>query len=103
MEQEGGPEIYSPGVGKGDVGSGDGWLAMKTRCAVCAGWRKKLGPTWSSDARRAMGCGRGTGPNGKSWTISGGGDIPWKGKEERYWFGTRWKISLLPWIGFWLA
>ena len=46
---------------------------------------------------------RETGPLGRSCTISRGGDIPWKGKEERCLFGTGWKISLSPWIGFWLA
>ena len=50
-----------------------------------------------------MDCDHRTGPHGRSWTISGGGDIPWKGKEERCWFGTGWKISLSPWIGSWLA
>ena len=76
---------------------------MKTHCVACAEWRKKLGLTWSSDARRAMDCAHGTGPHGKSWTISGGGDILWKEKEERCWFGIGWRISLSPWVGFWLA
>ena len=60
---------------------------MKTPCAACVELRKRLGLTWSSDAGRAMDCDHGTGPHGKSWTISGGGDIPWKGKEGRFWFG----------------
>ena len=76
---------------------------MRTHCAACAEWKKRLGLTWSSDAGRAMNYDRGTGPHGKSWTISGGGDIPWKGKGGKCWSGTGWKISLSPWIGSWLA
>ena len=45
----------------------------------------------------------GTGPHGRGWMISGGGDIPWKGKEGRSFFGTEWKISLSHWIGSWLG
>ena len=75
---------------------------MRTHCATYAGWRKKLGLTWSSVARRPMDYDSGTGPHGRSWTISGGGDIPWKGKEERCLFGIGWKISLSPWIGSWV-
>ena len=45
----------------------------------------------------------GTGPHGRSWTISRGGDIPRKGKEEKGLFRTRWKICLSPWRGSWLA
>ena len=50
-----------------------------------------------------MDCDRGTGPHGRGWTISGGGDILWKGKEERCLFGAGWKFCLSPWIGSWLA
>ena len=80
--------------------SGGEWLAMKTHCAAYAEWKKKPGLTWSSGAKKAMDYGRGTGPRGKSWTIGGGGDIRWKGREGRFWLGTGWRISLLHWIGF---
>ena len=74
---------------------------MKTHCAAYVGWRKKLGHTWSSGARRVMDCSCGIAPRERGWMISGGGDIPWKGKEGRQLFGIRWKISLSPWIGPW--
>ena len=84
-------------------GSGSGQLGTKAHYAICAGWRRKPVLTLSSGARKSMDCDHRTGPHGRRWMIRGGGDTPWKGKVGWWLFGTRWRISLSPWIGPWLG
>ena len=78
-------------------------METRTHCAACAGWKKKLGPTWSSGAKGVIGYGHETGHCWKRWIISGGGGILWKGRVERWSSGTEWRISLPPWIKPWLG